>query len=104
MANITGAGALNALSKLASAATGSPASDTAQAGGASFGDVLKQSLQSAIEAQHTSEKTAAASLVGKADMTEVLQAVNNAEIALNTVLAVRDRVVNAYQTLMQTTI
>ena len=60
-------------------------------------------MQSAIDAQHTSEKTAAASLVGKADMTEVLQAVNSAEVALNTVIAVRDRVVNAYEEIMRTT-
>ncbi len=103
MTNISGASALSALSKLTSAATGAPAADAA-AGGPSFGDVLKQSVQSAIDSQHTSEKTAAASLVGKADMTEVLQAVNNAEIALNTVIAVRDRVVNAYEEIMRTTI
>lgn len=72
--------------------------------GASFGDVLKQSLQGAIDAQHKSEQVSAASLVGKADMTEVLQAVNNAQLALNTVLAVRDRLVQAYEQIMRTSI
>ena len=42
--------------------------------------------------------------LGQADMTDVLQAVNDAEIALNTVLAVRDRVVQAYQEIMRTPI
>jgi flagellar hook-basal body complex protein FliE len=102
MANITNNVALNALQKLQNAATG--VSPDAAAGGPSFGDVLKTSLQSAIGAQHTSEKVSAASLVGKADMTEVLQAVNNAEVALNTVLAVRDRVVQAYEQILRTTI
>ncbi len=76
----------------------------ADAGGPSFGDVLKTAAQGAIDAQHTSEKVSAAGLVGKADMTEVLQAINNAEIALNTVLAVRDRVVQAYEQIMRTSI
>lgn len=74
------------------------------AGGPSFGDILKTSLNSAIDAQHTSEKVSAAALVGKASMTDVLQAVNSAELALNTVLAIRDKVVTAYQSIMQTPI
>jgi flagellar hook-basal body complex protein FliE len=72
--------------------------------GPGFGDILKQSLQGAIDAQHKSEQVSAASLVGKADMTEVLQAVNNAQLALNTVLAVRDRLVQAYEQIMRTSI
>lgn len=70
----------------------------------SFGDILKQSISGAIDAQKTSEKVSAAAVLGKADMTEVLKAVNDAELALNTVLAVRDRVVQAYQQIMRTTI
>lgn len=73
-------------------------------GGPSFGELLKTSAQSAIDAQHVSEKTSAAAVLGKADMTQVLQAVNDAEIALNTVLAVRDRVVQAYNEILRTPI
>lgn len=101
MVNITNNVGLNALQRMQEAAAGTT---QAAPGGPSFGDVLKQSLQSAVEAQHTSEKVSAAALVGKADMTEVLQAVNNAELALNTVLAVRDRVVQAYENIMRTNI
>lgn len=72
--------------------------------GPSFGDVLKESVKSAIDAQHKSEQVSAKGLVGKADMTEVLQAVTDAEMALNTVLAVRDRVVQAYEQVMRTPI
>ncbi|MDI1226156.1 MAG: flagellar hook-basal body complex protein FliE [bacterium] len=74
----------------------------AETSGPSFGDVLKTAAQSAIDAQHTSEKVSAQGLVGKADMTDVLAAINNAEMALNTVLAVRDRVVQAYEAVMRT--
>lgn len=74
------------------------------AGAPSFGDILKQSAQTAIDSQHRAEKTSASALLGQADMTDVLQAVNDAEVALNTVLAVRDRVVQAYQEIMRTPI
>ena len=67
-----------------------------------FGALLKDSLQSAADAQHKSEKVSGAALAGKADMTEVLQAVTDAEVALNTVLAVRDKVVQAYEAVMRT--
>ncbi len=70
----------------------------------SFGEVLKASIGSAIDAQTKSEEVSAKAIVGKADMSEVLAAVNDAEIALNTVLAVRDRVVQAYETVMRTPI
>ena len=84
--------------------------DSAQKAGAasegapSFGEVLKASIGNAIDAQTKSEQVGAKALVGKADMSEVLAAVNDAEIALNTVLAVRDRVVQAYETVMRTPI
>lgn len=78
------------------------AAESGESSGAAFGDLLKQSLQSAAEAQHKSEKISGAALAGKADMTEVLQAVTDAEMALNTVLAVRDKVVQAYEQVMRT--
>jgi flagellar hook-basal body complex protein FliE len=100
MANINPAASpLALLQQIQNAATGA-GTQTTPAPDASFGNLVQQSLQTAIDAQHTSEKTSAAALVGKADMTEVLQAVNNAELALNTVIAVRDRVVQAYQQIM----
>lgn len=89
--------ALNTLKKAAE-----PASEPAAVGG--FGDLLKNSLESAIDAQRKSEKVSGQALAGKADMTDVLQAVTDAEIALNTVLAVRDKVVQAYEQVMRTPI
>lgn len=73
-------------------------------GGPSFLDVMKESLGSAVEAQHKSEQVAAASLLGKASMTDVLQATTDAEVALKTVLAVRDRLVQAWQEIMRSQI
>lgn len=103
MANITEATSAysNALNQLKKAGV----SDDDQGGsGAAFGDLLKQSLHTAVEAQHKSEKISGAALAGKADMTDVLQAVTDAEMALNTVLAVRDKVVQAYEQVMRTAV
>ncbi len=102
MANITDAttaysAALNQLKKAAGSDSGAEASS-----GAAFGDLLKKSLESAVDMQHKSEKVSGAALAGKADMTDVLQAVTDAEMALNTVLAVRDKVVQAYEAVMRT--
>jgi flagellar hook-basal body complex protein FliE len=102
MANITDAtnayaSALNQVKKAAGVESVAPA-------GEGFGDILKQSLQSAAELQHKSEKVSGQALAGKADMTDVLQAVTDAEMALNTVLAVRDKVVQAYESVMRTPI
>lgn len=99
--NDASAAYINALKQ----ASGGSAVKSAEApAGASFGDVLKEAAQTAINAQHKSEKISAAAVVGKASMTDVLQAVNDAEIALNTVLAVRDRVVQAYEQILRTPI
>jgi flagellar hook-basal body complex protein FliE len=72
--------------------------------GVSFGDMLEQGMKSAIDAQHNSEKVSAAAVMGNANMTDVLQAVNNAELALNAVLAIRDKLVQAYESLERTQI
>ena len=39
--------------------------------------------------------------IGKADLTDVVTAVTNAEMTLQTVTAVRDKVVSAYQEILR---
>lgn len=94
---------LNTLKQLQGGASGGEGAQ-ATGGGSAFGDLVKNSLSSAIEAQHTSEKVSAQGLAGNADITDVLQALNDAEMALNTVLAIRDKVVQAYEQVMNTPI
>jgi len=91
--------ALNGVSKATGIGSATDGSD-----GAAFGDLVKQGLQNAVDAQHKSEAVSGKALAGKADMTDVLQAVTSAEMALNTVLAVRDKVVQAYNSIMSTQI
>ena len=72
--------------------------------GPSFGDVLKNSLDGAIQAQHKSEAVSASAVAGQANITDVLQAVTEAEMTLNTVVAIRDRVIAAYDKVMRSPI
>jgi flagellar hook-basal body complex protein FliE len=68
---------------------------------ASFAAVLEQTL---VDARDTGARSEAASLQavsGKASLQEVVEAVNAAEIALQTVVAVRDRIIAAYQDIIR---
>jgi flagellar hook-basal body complex protein FliE len=67
------------------------------AGGEGFADILKQAAGDALGALKTGEAQSLQAVTGKADLTAVTAAVNNAEVALQAVVAVRDRVIAAYQ-------
>lgn len=97
MPNIT-----NAISAYANAAGRAATPGLApRDGGPSFGDVLEEATREAIGTMKTGENMSALALVGKADMTEVVQAVNNAETMLQTVTSLRDKVVTAYQEILR---
>jgi flagellar hook-basal body complex protein FliE len=70
-------------------------------GGASFGDLLGDGLQGAIDTIKNSEKVSADAVTGKANLLDVTQAVSSAKLTLDTVVAVRDNVIEAYQRMMQ---
>lgn len=78
--------------------------DTAPAGkakGPAFADFVRVAVSEPIAAVHKGEQMTAAAATGKADLAEVAMAVTNAEMAIETVTAVRDRVVSAYQEIMR---
>ncbi len=66
-----------------------------------FGALLRAGLDQAVDTQYKSEKVSAQAVMGKASMTDVVQAVNDAEMTLQTVIAVRDKIIDAYQRIMQ---
>ena len=70
-------------------------------GGFNFGSMLKDSLQDAIGTQKQAETISMASTRGEAQLTDVVTAVTNAEVTLQTVVGVRDRIINAYQEIMR---
>ena len=69
----------------------------AEGGGNSFATLLKQAAGDVGDALHKGEAASLQAVTGKPDLAQVAAAVNNAEIALQAVIAVRDRVIAAYQ-------
>jgi flagellar hook-basal body complex protein FliE len=73
----------------------------AAGGGQSFGDILKSAMSDAVRASKHAETQMAAQVQGKADLVDVVTAVSSAESSLETVMAIRDQVINAYQEIMR---
>ena len=67
----------------------------------SFSDFLKDRVSDTIDTLKIGEKTQAQAITGEADLADVVQAVTSAELSLQTVVAVRDRMINAYQEIMR---
>ena len=75
--------------------------DTAAAGGADFGSILAQAAQSTMQTLNAGEQASLRALAGKADVGQVVQAISAAETTLQATIAVRDRVVQAYQEIIR---
>ena len=69
--------------------------------GGDFAALVKNAADSVGSAAKTSEVTSLQAIAGDADINEVVAAVTNAEVALQTVLAVRERVIQAYQDIIR---
>ena len=82
-------------------ATAKIATQSGAAGESGFGDFLSDAIKDSIGTLKQGETMAAAQAAGQADMVSVVNAVNNAEITLDTVVAIRDKVISAYQSIMQ---
>lgn len=86
---------------LAAAAAYRAAAQPASGQGADFGAVLSRALEQAVEVGRSADAAATAALTGQGSVTEVVLAVSRAEVALQTAVALRDRVIGAYQEIMR---
>lgn len=82
-----------------------PGSDAAaQAGAAqapSFGDMVSDAVGSVEASVQNAEQLTTQAATGQAEMIDVVTAVAAAEVQLETVVAVRDQVIRAYQEIMR---
>ena len=69
-------------------------------GAGSFSDFLSGAVKDSIGTIRQGEQAATAQVQGKANLVDVVNQVNAAEITLDTVVAVRDKVVQAYQSIL----
>lgn len=94
MPPINPANAIAAYSNTARAAV--PTSELKPQTGQTFANLLESASEQALQTVQGSEKASIQAMAGKADLADVVTAVSNAEVTLQTVVAVRDRVVAAY--------
>lgn len=89
----------NALKSLSGPSAAVP-SEGASAG-PSFGDMVKDFVGDAVKQGRAAESKAVSGAANKAELVDVVTAITNAELSLQTVVAVRDKVVAAYQDIMK---
>ena len=82
-------------------AAGTPAAEGAEGASGGFGATLQRAVQGAVELGRSADAAATGALTGQGSVTDVVLAVARAELALQTAVAVRDRVIAAYQDVMR---
>jgi flagellar hook-basal body complex protein FliE len=95
------ANAYAALARLTNPTAGASKGAGAEAGEGNFGSVLQNALGAIVEAGQTSDRQAQAMVAGKANIVDVVTAVSETEVAVESLVAVRDKVIAAYEEIMR---
>lgn len=66
-----------------------------------FASLVTDAVKGAIEASKQSEAMSIKAISGKADLTKVITSVSEAEVTLQTVVAIRDKVIDAYREIVR---
>jgi len=81
--------------------TGGAEKGAQTSGGPSFGAVLKDAIGSVMEAGKKSDGQTMAMASGKANVMDVVTAVAETDVAVSTLVSVRDRVIQSYEDIMK---
>jgi len=81
--------------------TGGGAAKGSEAGGLSFGAVLKDAIGNVLDAGRKSDAQTVAMAAGKANVMDVVTAVAETDVAVSTLVSVRDRVIQSYEDIMK---
>lgn len=96
--NMQGIGG-NSSSSVASSRPSVQENDSADS--VSFAELLQDKVQDSIETMRAGEQKAGEAVTGEADLTDVVQSITAAELTLQTVVSVRDRMISAYQEILR---
>lgn len=91
----------NALGQVAKNGGGESNGKSAAVASTNFAELVSQAINDTSGAVRQSEQATLSAVSGKADVADVVTAVNNAEMALDTVVAVRDKIISAYQEILR---
>ncbi len=95
---VGGVGAAGAAAAYAAIGGARPGASAEQAG---FGGLVARAMETGIEISRTAEAASTQALTGQGGVTEAVLAISRAELALQTAVSLRDRVVAAYQDVMR---
>jgi len=70
-------------------------------GGAEFSKLLAESLQSVVDSGNRADQISMDMLSGKADVVDMVTAIAETELAVESMVTVRDRVISAYEEIMR---
>ena len=70
-------------------------------GGQNFADLLAQQVQGVVDAGKTSDAMAIDMVNGKANPVDMVTALSETEMAIESMVTVRDRVISAYEEIMR---
>ena len=80
---------------------GSSGMEARDSGGADFSAMLRRAAERAADTMLEGESQTIQAAAGTADLTQVVMAVSEAEMTLETVVTLRDKVVAAYQDILR---
>ncbi|MEM7741456.1 MAG: flagellar hook-basal body complex protein FliE [Pseudomonadota bacterium] len=75
--------------------------ETKEMAGPSFIEALKGTAMESIETIQQSEKMSSAAMHGQASLQEVVQATVKAEVAVETAISIRNKMIESYQEIMR---
>ena len=93
--------AANAYANLARILDTGGAGKGSDANGPSFGAVLKDAIGSVMDAGRKTDQQTVAMAAGKANVMDVVTAVAETDVAVSTLVSVRDRVIQSYEDIMK---
>ena len=80
---------------------GAGAGKPSETGGQSFGAVLKEAIGSVMDSGRKSDAQSIAMASGKSNVMDVVTAVAETDVAVSTLVSVRDRVIQSYEDIMK---
>ncbi|MEZ5892744.1 MAG: flagellar hook-basal body complex protein FliE [Parvularculaceae bacterium] len=93
--------AAQAYAQAARSAASAAAEPAAEAAKPNFGELVKNAIADTASSLKAGEAASAQVAAGEANLVDVVTAISAAEVSLETALAVRNRVIEAYQEIMR---
>ena len=100
MNSVAGAGAYSAVADIAGKALGEAGAAKTSQGGMEFKDLVDSVLSNVSQSGAATETQAMNVANGNADVLDLVTAVAETELAVETLVTVRDRVISAYQDIL----